>query len=124
MNVREAARRILSKRTIKKEPIAPYHLQLLVKEFGGHCASTPNMRILTISLLGFPRFFRYSELINIRRCYIVFHKYYVHIFLEKSKTDIYREGSWMPIAKTFTDTCPVNMVIQSVLSKIQTSLVT
>ena len=31
---------------------------------------------------------------------------------EKSKTDIYREGSWVLIAKTFTDTCPVNMLIQ------------
>ena len=57
VNVCEAARRILSKRIVKKEPITLYHLQLLVKEFGGLCASTPNMRILTISLLGFAGFF-------------------------------------------------------------------
>ena len=112
VNVRDAARRILSKRIVRKEPITPYHLQLLVKEFGGHCASNPNMRILTISLLGFAGFFRYSVRRNIKRCDIVFHKNYVQIFLEKSETDIYREGSWVLIAKTFTDTCPVNMLIQ------------
>ena len=110
MNVREAARRILSKHIVKKEQITPCHLQLMVNEFGGHCVSTPNMRVLTISLLGSPGFFRYLELINIRTC--KFHKNCVKIFLEKSKTDIYREGSWVLIAKTFTDTCPVNMLIQ------------
>ena len=36
--------------------------------------------------------------------------FYVSIFIEKSKTDKYREGSYLNIAKTKTPTCPVNML--------------
>ena len=57
VNICEADKRILSKHIVKQQPITPYHLQLLVKEFGGHCASAPNMRIVTISLLRFHGFF-------------------------------------------------------------------
>ena len=34
------------------------------------------------------------------------------ISLEKSKTDIYREGSWVLIVKTVTNICPANTLIQ------------
>lgn len=45
-------------------------------------------------------FFRNSELLIIRRNNIVTEDHYHKIFVEVSKTDKYREGSWVYIAKT------------------------
>ena len=45
-------------------------------------------------------FFRISELLSIRRSNIVTEDLYHKIFIEVSKTDKYREGSWVYIAKT------------------------
>ena len=39
---------------------------------------------------------------------------YVSIFIEKSKTDKHREGSYVIIAKTNTRTCPVNILLDYV----------
>ena len=105
-----AAKRMLSKPVCKKEPIKPWHLQKLVKLFGGKNASLRDLRLLTMCLVGFAGFFRFSELINIRRNDIILYGKYLKIFIERSKTDKYREVTWIFIAKTCRKTCPVSIL--------------
>ena len=48
------------------------------------------------------RFLRYSEVSNLRVCDIVIHYFYMTIFVEKSKTGIYRNRNWLYLAKILT----------------------
>lgn len=36
----------------------------------------------------------------------------MRIFVQSSKTDIYRDGAWVVIAKTFKPTCPVLLTLR------------
>ena len=47
-------------------------------------------------------FLRYSEVSNLRMSDIVIHDSYMAIFIEKSKTDIYRNRNWLYLAKLKT----------------------
>lgn len=60
-------------------------------------------------LICYSVFLRFSELANLRRPDITFFPTYIKLFLYKSKTDIYREGKYVLIAKTGLPTCPVDM---------------
>ena len=57
----------------------------------------------------FPRF---SELLNIRRNHIVTEEDYHKILVELSKTDKYREGSCVYIARTGNVTCPYAFLLK------------
>ena len=63
-------------------------------------------------LLAYAGFFCISELLSIRRSNIVTEDLYHKIFIEDSKTDKYREGSWVYIAKTGNFTCPYAYLIK------------
>ena len=63
-------------------------------------------------LLAYAGFSRISELLSIRRSNIVTEDLYHKIFFEVSKTDKYREGSWVYIAKTGNCTCPYTYLIK------------
>ena len=110
VTVNEAAKRVLSKPVTKKEPIKPCHLKLLAKKFGGRDANLMNLRLLALCTVGFAGFLRFDELSSIKRSDIIFHNTYMKIFIEKSKTDIYRDGAWVVIAKTKRITCPVKIL--------------
>jgi hypothetical protein len=60
---------------------------------------TVGLRTCTLCLLGFSEFFRYSELSNILMKYLEFFYTRLEINIQKSKTDIYRRGNTMVIAK-------------------------
>ena len=104
------AKRILAHRTTKKEPITPEILQRMFEKFITPSADLPIIRTMTICLLGFAGFFRFSELASLRECDIIFYDQHVEIFVESSKTDQFRDGSWVPIARTDSDICPVAML--------------
>ena len=57
-------------------------------------------------------FFRISKFLSIRRSNIVTEDLYQKIFIEGSKTDKYREGSWVYIAKTGKFTCLYTYLIK------------
>lgn len=65
--------------------------------------------------MAFAGFLRSSELLNIRICDIVFYDSYMDIFMESSKTDKYRDGAWILIAKTNSKLCPVENVRKLIL---------
>ena len=46
------------------------------------------------------------------RCDIIKNKTFLSIFIEKSKKDIYREGSWVYLTKLDTVLCPIELVSQ------------
>jgi hypothetical protein len=60
--------------------------------------------------LGNGGFRRFSELASLKRSDISFFPSYVKLYLENSKTDVYREGRKVAISKTGTITCPVDML--------------
>ena len=70
------------------------------------------MRIAALCTLGFARFFRFSELSNILCKHIVFLEDHIQIFVPHSKTDVYREGNFVYIAKTLSKYCPVSILLR------------
>ena len=100
-------KRMLSRPTIKKQPIAPEIILKLVQSFGQN-SNSYDKRTIAICLLAYSGFLRSSELVNLKCCDVVFHDLYVSLFIEKSKTDQHRDGNWVVIAKTGSLCCPVN----------------
>lgn len=111
VNVLEAAKRILSTHTIRKEPItADILTSLYLRLYEEN--NLKNQRIICACLLGYSGFLRSAELINIRISDIVFNSMYMSIFIECSKTDKYRDGAWVVIAKVDSILCPVKNVLK------------
>jgi len=104
-NMFEAAKRMIKKSVKKKDIITVEHLQLMYNLC--YNSTLVNLRALTICLLGFSGFMRFDEIVNISRSDIQFFDTYIKIFIVKSKTDIYREGAWIYIAKSDSELCAV-----------------
>lgn len=49
-------------------------------------------------LLSFIIFFKYSELLSVKRDTIT-HETHLSIFIKKNKTGVYRQGHWFNLAK-------------------------
>jgi integrase len=94
----------------KKEPITPDILKKIVCTYGNKHCNLKDLRIASMCLICYSGLLRFSELINLRRSDITFFPTYIKLFLVKSKTDIYREGRDVLVAKTGLPTCPVNML--------------
>lgn len=101
--------RILSKPVNKKEPITADILRSVLDKFSD-LDSLPNLRICSMMLIGYAGFLRFSELATIKSSNLVFHNSHIEITIESSKTDVYRQGNTILIAKTNTNTCPVTML--------------
>ena len=108
--VKEGAVRETSKPVTKKDPISPQHLLLLVHNLAKENCTLYDLRTVTMCLLGFAGFLRFSEIANIKASDIAFYDRHVSIFISHSKTDRYKQGSYVDIAKTSSLTCPVTML--------------
>ena len=107
-NVYESATRILAKKTEKKKPFKLDHLQKAMVVYDDN--QLMNLRFLAFMLLSFAGFFRSQEVLKLKVGDINFENDYISIFLEFSKTDQYRDGSWVLIAKTSKITCPYTVL--------------
>ncbi|XP_071090630.1 uncharacterized protein [Haliotis cracherodii] len=65
-----------------------------------------NLRTVCMCLLAFAGFMRSAELLNIKHGDLLFFSH-MTVFIERSKTDVYRDGSWLIIGRTGTKMCPV-----------------
>lgn len=65
------------------------------------------LRLAALCCIGFSGFLRYNELSSIKLLDLCFEKDCLKILVKKSKTDIYRKGNVVYIARTFTKYCPV-----------------
>ncbi|XP_076100861.1 uncharacterized protein LOC143070462 [Mytilus galloprovincialis] len=61
-------------------------------------------------LISYAGFLRFSEMVNLKRSDLKFSDSHVSLFITKSKTDHYREGTQVLIARTDTQTCSVSML--------------
>lgn len=106
INILDAAKRRLAKPVQKKEPIT---CELLSKMF--HSLYIPgnvkNQRTICACLLGYSGFLRSEELLKLKRTDVLIYTTYMSVFIESSKTDKYRDGAWILIARTGTVLCPV-----------------
>ena len=96
--VAAGAKRILAHRICKKGPITPHILEKLVNAFAGEEASLSDVRIVAICLIGFVGFLRFSEIAHLRESDVHMFHDHAELFIEASKTDQYRDGSWVVIA--------------------------
>ena len=87
---------------------------LVTSEISDKSPSLSDLRTVALCLLGYAGFFRFSELCSIRAWAIKFFPTYVFIFLESSKTDQFRDGAWVAIARSNQDTCPVKALEQCI----------
>ena len=95
----------------KAEPITPEILGLILQHYG-ESSNLLDIWFVCMCLLAYAGFFRISELLSIRRSNIVTEDLYHKIFIEVSKTDRYREVSWVYFAKTGNFTCPYTYLIK------------
>ena len=106
-NILEADKRVEHYKIRKKKAITVEQ----IKKIYDHCINTEpniyNMRTFTLVNLSFCGFLCYSGASNIRRSDIDFQPSYMKIFIEKSKTDICRNVSWIYIARGNSELCPV-----------------
>ena len=107
VTVKEGSLRTVGHNINKKEPITPDILKQIVNTYGNTSSNLKDLRLATMRLLCFAGFLRFSELANLN---ITFCSGYVKLFLEKSKTDVYREGKDVVISITNNLTYPVTML--------------
>ena len=74
---------------------------------GAEEASLKDLRVAAVSSLGFAGFFRFNELANIQQKRLTFCDGFVKIFVPRSRTDVYREGNCVYIAKLENKYCPL-----------------
>ena len=107
--MKEAAKRLVSRAKVKKLPIKPYHL-LKIARNNRNKKDLKKQRTITMILLGYAGFLRFQELSTLTLGDLIFSEQYVKIFIQKSKCDQYRSGSWVFIAQTGNATCPVRAI--------------
>ena len=109
-DVLAGAQRLLAHHTCKKEPITVAQLEQLVNSKALSMASLYDIRSVLICLLAFAAFLRFDELAKLVRSDVEIDSEKLQLFIESSKTDIYRDGAWVLVAVTGKVTCPVNMM--------------
>ena len=108
-NILEAAKRRLAHPCIKKEPMTPELLKTYYDSLSKPI-NLKDLRSLCMFIIAFAGFLRSAEVLNLKSHDILFHDTHVSLFIQKSKTDIYREGSWVILSKTASNLCPVKIL--------------
>ena len=104
----EGIKRILARPVNRKEPVTPDMLGNIVSKFDS--GSVKDLRNCTMFLLAYAGFLRFDELSNLKLSDIELFDSHMKVFLEKSKTDQFREGAWVVVSATGRATCPVDMM--------------
>lgn len=69
-----------------------------------------NIRTLAMALIAYAGFLRFSELAALQIKHLSFYPSHLVISIKSSKTDVYRQGNSVIIARSFLPTCPVTML--------------
>ena len=93
----------------RKEPDTTEMLTRLVESLGT-APSLSDIRLAASSLLAFAAFLRYDDLSRLHCCDIQFEATAMTVHIMSSKTDQYRQGDTVLVARTGTSTCPVAML--------------
>jgi hypothetical protein len=106
----EASKRELNRPIKKKELLTADLMKLLFLIFNTVNRTLKELRLSVICVLSYTGFLRYDELSNIKANDITFHEEYPDMFIEKSKTDCYRNSKNVLIARLNTPQCPVTIL--------------
>ena len=107
----------LAKPVSKKEPVTPVMIYELCIKFAGPSASLSDLRLAAICVTAYAAFLRFNELAALRCCDVKFcDNTFVEITIVKSKTDQYRDGSRVLLAKTGSISCPFDLLERYVCS--------
>ena len=90
--VLEGVKRLFGYTENPKSPLSNSDLKRAFQYLGGVEMNLTNSRLMMILVLSFMGFLRFSELSNLKRSDFILHNTHISIFIEKSKTDIYRKG--------------------------------
>ena len=112
--VLEGAKRVAKNTVTRKEPINTRIIKKIKKHMLGKkkCLDLTGARMMAYLLLGYAGFMRVQETLKLKRSDIAFHSSYMSIFIEQSKTDKYREGQTLLIARSAGSLDPVRHVYQ------------
>lgn len=110
ISIKEGCHRTIGLRgNNKKEPISPDILRNICLLYAHSNCNLLDLRLSCMCILGFSGFLRFSEIVSIRRCDIKIYDNYLTIFIQKSKTDRYKQGHTVYISSTGQLTCPVTI---------------
>ena len=105
----EGLQRSLAKPVVKKEPVSVGMLEAIVQD-AVESGLLSDLRLATACLLSFSGFLCFSKLINLRSCYFSISQEMMTLRIVSSKTDQFRQGDELLVARTNTQTCPVSML--------------
>ena len=108
-NLQESAKRRAKPKTCRKDPVTPEMLIRLCKMFETS-KDLLTVRDLTMLLISFAGFLRYDEISSLLCRYIIIFENHMAIKISKSKTDQYRHGDEILIAKGSIIACPMNIL--------------
>ena len=87
----------------------------MCQKYASAYASLSDLRTAAICVTAYAGFLRFNELAYLRCCDVKFcNDKYVELFIAKSKTDIYRNGNVVILAKTGHTTCPFSLLSRHV----------
>ena len=111
----ESAKRSLCRLIVNIEPLSPGMVLSICQKFASANANLSDLRTAAICVTAFAGFLRFNELGNLHCCDVNFCKdKYVELFIAKSKTDIYRNGNVVMLAKTGHITCPYTLLNRNI----------
>ena len=112
----EAEKRSRTSLVMKKEPVSVELIKDIVRKYGHEDATLKDLRLATMCVLSFAGLFRAKELLNIRLRDIMWFEDHFVINVPESKTDFYRQGQQVFIARSNAETCP-GVLINRCLAK-------
>ena len=108
-NYIRGVRRILAKPKVRKEPVTAKMLKAMV-EAAGPDPHLTEVRLLAVCLVAYAGFMQCDELVKLKGSDVTFNAEGMVVKIKSSKTDQYREGASLVIARTGQVTCPVAMM--------------
>lgn len=105
----ETAKRIRSKPKQKKDVVSTEMLQTLCSSYSDS-DDVIHLRDLCMIILGYAGFLRFNELNNLRCNDVQFNSDHIVLNIRKSKTDVYRHGNEVLIAKGSSSACPYSIL--------------
>ena len=108
-NLVESAKRHAKKTVLKKDPITVDHLIRLCTMYSDS-QDLLIIRDLTMILIAFCAFLRFDELVSLHCNDVTFYDDHFSLYIRRSKTDQYRLGNTVVVAKGESLACPHNML--------------
>ena len=104
-NIVEAEKRQRKRAVTKREPASPELVKPIVTRYGHEDATLKDLRLANTCVLSFAGLFRSKELLNIRMRDIKWFNDHFVINVPQSKTDVYRQGQDVFIARSNEASC-------------------